>query len=168
LQTGEINTVNSRQWNVENQSSSSQISKAIRPIFVGGLIAGTIDASFAFYDFGWGMPRGIAGGLLGPGARNGGAATWILGLFLHFLIACSAAAIYYAASRKLTFLRDNPIVCGMFFGIAIFLVMNLVVLPLSAYHSSAPIPLAPMRKGLLIHMFFIGLPIALSVRRFSK
>jgi len=25
-----------------------------------------------------------------------------------------------------------------------------------------------MRKGLLIHMLFIGLPIALSVRRYSK
>ena len=152
----------------EKPSPANSIAGALRPILIGGLIAGAFDASFAFYDFGWKMPLGIAGGLLGPAARNGGAATWILGLFLHFFIACSAAAIYYAGSRKLTYLRDSPIVCGVFFGIAIFLVMNLVVLPLSAYHVSAPLQQAAMRKGLLIHMLFIGLPIALSVRRFSK
>jgi len=152
----------------EKNSSTNPIASALRPVLIGGLIAGAFDASWAFYDYGWNMPRGIAGGLLGPGARNGGAATWILGLFLHFFIACSAAAVYYAASRKLTYLRDSPIVCGIFFGIAIYLVMNLVVLPLSAYHTSAPFPQAAMRKGLLIHMLFIGLPIALSVRRFSR
>jgi len=160
--------VNSTQSQAGKSSSTNPLLIAARPILVGGLIAGFFDASLAFYDFGWNMPRGIAGGLLGPAARNGGTATWILGLFLHFFIACSAAAIYYAASRKLTYLRDSPIVCGMFFGIAIFLVMNLVVLPLSAYHTSAPMPLASMRKGILIHMVFIGLPIALSVRRYSK
>ena len=157
-----------QQTQAEKTASANSIASALRPILIGGLIAGAFDASFAFYDFGWKMPLGIAGGLFGPGARNGGTATWILGLFLHFFIACSAAAIYYAASRKLTYLRDSPIVCGIFFGIAIFLVMNLVVLPLSAYHVSAPLPQAGMRKGLLIHMLFIGLPIALSVRRYSK
>jgi hypothetical protein len=160
--------MNQQQTQAEETSSTKPIANALRPILIGGLIAGAFDASFAFYDFGWNMPRGIAGGLLGPAARNGGAATWILGLFLHFFIACTAAAIYYAASRKLTFLRDSPIVCGVFFGIAIFLVMNLVVLPLSAYRTSAPMQLASIRKGILIHMLFIGLPIALSVRRYSR
>ena len=161
-----MNTLNSQP--AEKTSNSNSILKALRPVLVGGLIAGTFDAALAFYDYGWGMPRGIAGGLLGPAARTGGTAVWSLGLFLHYFIACSAATIYYAASRKLTFLRTNPIVCGIFFGIAIFLVMNLVVLPLSAYHSGAPIPLAGMRKGIIIHMLFLGLPIALSVRQSSR
>jgi hypothetical protein len=163
-----MNRLNLQNNNAAESSSSNPISKAVRPILVGGLIAGTIDAALAFHDFGWKMPLGIAGGLLGPSVRTGGAATWALGLFLHFFIACSAATIYYAVSRRLTFLRDNPVVCGIFFGIAIFLVMNLVVLPLSAYHTSAPLQLASMRNGILIHMFFIGLPIALSVRRYSR
>ncbi len=144
------------------------VSRALLPILVGGLIAATIDAGFAFYMYGWGMPRGIARGLLGRSALHGGTGIWILGLFLHYFIACSAATTYYAASRKLPFLKEYPVVCGMFFGIAIYLFMNLIVLPLSAIHASAPLQLSAMRNGLLIPMFFVGLPIALSVRRYSR
>jgi len=137
-------------------------------VLVGGLIAGTLDAASAFYDYGRGMPRGIATGLLGRAALHGGTGTWVLGLALHYFIACTAALIYYLASRKLPFLREYPVICGLFFGIAVFLVMNLIVLPLSAIHATGPITRAAMDKGILIHMFFIGLPIALSVRRFSR
>jgi hypothetical protein len=146
----------------------SQTSKVLPAILVGGLIAGTLDAAAAFYSFGWGMPRGIAGGLLGRSAFQGGAATWILGLALHFFIAISAAAVYYAASRRLKFLAESPVVCGMFYGIAVFLVMNLIVLPLSAFHFRGPFQYAALVQGILIHMFFVGLPIALSVSRFTN
>ena len=103
----------------------SQDSKAMPAILVGGFIAGTLDAAAAFYSYGWGMPRGIASGLLGRSAFQGGTATWILGLVLHYFIALSAAAVYYAVSRKLKFLAESPVVCGLFYGIAVFLVMNL-------------------------------------------
>src|SRR5271155_2077793 len=143
-------------------------SRAVLAIFVGGLIAGALDLTSAFLTFGWGVPRAIAGGLLGRGAMQGGAGTWVLGVFLHFFIACSAAAIYYAASRKLGFMTEHAVVCGAFYGIAIFLVMNLVVLPLSALHAKGPYQLRGLIQGLLVHMIIIGLPIALSVKRFSK
>ena len=58
--------------------------------------------------------------------------------------------------------------CGAFYGIAVYLVMNLSVLPLSAYHASRPLPRSEMMQGLLIHMVCIGLPIAYNVRRFSR
>ena len=145
-----------------------QNSKAVPAVLVGGLIAGTLDAASAFHSFGWGMPRGIASGLLGRSAFPGGAATWILGLALHYFIAISAAAVYYAASRRLKFLVESPVVCGLFYGIAVFLVMNLIVLPLSAIHFKGPFQFAALVQGILIHMFFVGLPIALSVRRFAR
>src|SRR5580693_9697349 len=104
-------------------------SKAVLAIFVGGLIAGALDLTSAFITFGWGVPRAIAGGLLGPTAFHGGTGTYVLGVLLHFFIACSAAAIYYAASRWLVFMREYPLVCGLFFGAAVQEVMNLVVLP---------------------------------------
>ena len=148
-------------------ASSSHGGSPIRAILVGGLMAGTIDLILAFYMYGKGMPRGIASGLLGRSAFQGGTATWILGIVLHYFIALSAATVYYAASRSLTFLRDSPIVCGLFYGIAVWLVMNLVVLPLSAIHARGPFQMYAMIHGLLVHMFFIGLPIALSVRRYS-
>jgi hypothetical protein len=143
-------------------------SKAVLAIFVGGLIAGALDLTSAFITYGWGVPRAIAGGLLGPTALHGGAGTYVLGVLLHFFIACSAAAVYYAVSRVLGFMTEHAVVCGMFYGIAIFLVMNLVVLPLSALHAKGPYRLAGLIQGLLVHMILIGLPIGLSVKRFSR
>jgi hypothetical protein len=141
---------------------------ALLPILIGGLTAGAFDLIAAFISFGWGSPRGIASGLLGASALSGGAGTWILGVILHFLVACSAAAVYYFASRRLPFLKRNFVVCGLFYGIAVFLTMNLVVLPLSAVPwKIGPFPLPGLIQGLLVHMFLIGLPISISTWRFS-
>lgn len=142
-------------------------SRPVPAILVGGLIAGTFDLITAYISYGWNVPRGIASGLLGPSARQGGLGVYILGIALHFFIALSAAAVYYAVSRKLTFLVDHPAVCGVFFGIAVFLVMNLIVLPISAIHFRGPYTLRGLIQGLLVHMILIGLPIAFSAHRFS-
>jgi len=141
---------------------------AFLAIAVGGGIAGTLDLLQACILFGWDIPLAIAAGLLGRQAFNGGVGTYILGVCLHFFIACSAAAIYYAASRQLIFLREHPLVCGLFFGGAVQEVMNLVVLPLSALHSRGPYKLHDLILGLVTHMIVIGLPIAFSIRRFAK
>jgi len=141
---------------------------ALLAIAVGGLVAGTLDLLQACILFGWDIPLVIAGGLLGRQAFQGGAGTYVLGVFLHFFIACSAAAIYYAASRKLAFLKEHWLVCGLFFGIAVELVMRLIVLPLSALHARGPYKLHEEILGLLVHMVVVGLPISFSVRRFAK
>jgi Na+/alanine symporter len=107
-------------------------------IGVGGLIAGTLDLLQACILFGWRIPLAIAGGLLGRQAFHGGVGTYVLGVLLHFFIASSAAAVYYAASRRLDFLIEHPLVCGLFFGAAVQEVMNLIVLPLSALHARGP------------------------------
>jgi hypothetical protein len=148
--------------------TANRSARLIPAILVGGLIAGTLDAILAFRAFGPRMPQGIASGLLGPRSFQGGAATWILGLVLHFFIAFSMAAIYFAASRKLSFLKEYPLICGLFYGMALYLVMNLVVVPLSAIHARGPIARADLIEGLLVHMILIALPIAYSVRIFSR
>jgi len=137
-------------------------------IAVGGGIAGTLDLLQACILFGWDIPLVIAGGLLGRQAFHGGAGTYVLGVALHFFIACSAASVYYAASRKLGFMMDHPIVCGLFFGAAVEEVMSLVVLPLSALHTRGPYKLHDLILGLLVHMVVVGLPISFSIRRFAK
>jgi len=149
-------------------STPSRKKSALRAIAAGGLIAGTLDLLQACILFGWDIPLVIAGGLLGRSAFHGGAATYILGVLLHYFIACSAATTYYAASRMLPFLKEYPIVCGLFFGAAVQEVMNLVVLPLSALHSRGPYSLHDLILGLLVHMVVIGLPISFSVRRFAE
>jgi hypothetical protein len=141
---------------------------AFLAIAVGGLIAGALDLTQACILFGWDIPLSIAGGLLGPQAVHGGVGTYVLGVFLHFFIALSAAAIYYAASRRLVFLKEHPLVCGLFFGAAVEEVMNLIVLPLSALHARGPYELRDLIQGLIVHMVVVGLPIAFSVRRFGQ
>jgi hypothetical protein len=145
-------------------STPIQKSSLALPIFVGGGIAGLLDMTSAYITFGRYMPLGIAGGLLGPAARHIAAGPYILGLFLHYFIAFSAAAAYCLASRKLGFLRDHFFVCGIFYGIGFFLFMQLVVLPLSAYHAMGPYQYRGLVEGLLAHMFLIGLPISISLR----
>ena len=142
---------------------------ALLAIAVGGLIAGTIDLLQACILFGWDIPLAIAGGLLGGQVtEHGNAGIYLLGVCLHFLIALSAAATYYAASRRLLFLKEYPLVCGLFFGAAVEEFMRLVVLPLSALHARGPYELHDLIQGLLVHMVVIGLPVAYSVRRFGK
>lgn len=140
---------------------------ALLAIGVGGLTAGVLDLAQAMILFGARIPLSIAAGLLGRQAFRGGVGTYVLGIFLHFFIAFSAAAIYYAASHTLVFLKEHPLVCGLFYGAAVEEVMNLVVLPLSALHVRGPYTLHDLILGLLVHMVVIGLPISFSVRRFA-
>ena len=126
--------------------------RALLAIGAGGLIAGTLDLTQAFILLGRRVPLVIAAGLLGRPALQGGTATYVLGVLLHFFIAFSAAAVYYAASRSLAFLKEHPLVCGLFYGIAVELVMGYVVLPLSALQDRGPYELHDVLQGLVVHM----------------
>lgn len=137
------------------------------PILVGGAVAGLLDMTSAYITFGRYMPIGIAGGIVGASGRHISVGLYVLGLFLHYLIAFSAAAAYCLSSRKLPFLRDHFFVCGIFFGIGFFLFMQLVVLPLSAYHAMGPYQYRGLIQGLLAHIFLIGIPISTSLRMLS-
>lgn len=138
-------------------------------IAVGGGIAGVLDLTQALILFGKRVPLGIAAGLLGrDAARHGGAGTYALGILLHFFIALSAASIYYGASRKLPFLKGYPLVCGLFFGGAVEVVMSFIVLPLSALHATGPYELQEVLLGFGVHMVVVGLPIAYGVKLFGR
>ena len=148
----------------------------VRVILFGGLIAGTLDLSAAFISSwlraGVGPVRvmqSIASGLLGAAAFTGGAGSAALGVVLHFLIATVATAVFYFASRTLRFLVKQPVTAGLLYGVAVYVFMNFVVIPLSAVprRGGTP-PLSGRIIGLLIIMFCVGLPIALIVRRFER
>lgn len=146
----------------------------LQPIFWGGLIAGTLDICAAFLTA-WlrrgvspaALLRFVASGLLGPAAFSGGAKTAALGLALHFLIATVATAVFYFASRRWLFLIERPVHFGLLYGVAVYLFMNFVVLPLSLV-PRGPVTVSGFLIGLLTIMFCVGLPIALIERRFSR
>jgi hypothetical protein len=142
---------------------------ALAAIGIAGVVAGTLDLLQACILFGWHIPKVIAAGLLGPSViKDGGAGTFLFGVMLHYFIACSAAAIFYGASRRLRFMTEHWVVCGLFFGMAVELVMGYIVLPLSALHASGPFELKDVLLGFGVHMVVVGLPIAGCVRRFAR
>lgn len=110
------------------------------------------------------MLHSVASGLLGAAAAQGGAATAALGLGLHFLTAYIIAAIYYGASTRLVALREHAVPAGLLYGFGVYWVMNLVVLPLSAYPRTVTFPALATTTGLFVHMVGIGLPIGLAAR----
>lgn len=153
-------------------------SQAVPAILLGGLIAGTLDISYAcIFSY---VRRGVrpiavlqsvASGALGAKASEGGIKTALLGLFFHFLIALIATAVYYFASRVLRFMVTHAVISGILYGVCVYLVMYGIVLRFSAIHSTRypwVYPWPVLAGNLLIHMLGIGLTIALVVRRFSK
>jgi hypothetical protein len=143
-------------------------------ILVGGTIAGILDITYAivFSAFRGVAPirvlHSVASGLLGANAAKGGVPTAVLGLCLHFMNAFIIAAIYYFASRRIEVLRTRPVIMGILYGFGVYWVMNLVVLPLSAYPRKVTFPPLVLATGLFVHMVFIGLPIALATRRATE
>lgn len=154
-------------------ASSTTFSRAFLAIFWGGLACGVLDITQAWVAWGIrGVPpvrilQSIAGGLLGPKAFQGGAGIAALGLVLHFFIAFTAAAIYYAASRNIAFMTQQAVLSGMLYGEMVFLFMNYVVLPLSAIHRFPTYTMPLIITGPIGHLFLVGLPIALAVRKFA-
>ena len=154
--------------------TASERSKAARAILFGGLAAGVGDITYAFVASGIRgvspvrVLQAVASGLLGRASFEGGVSTATLGALLHFFIATTAAAVYYAASRKLDVLVRHAVVFGLLYGAAVFAVMHYVVLPLSK------IPFKPASAGwpfvahILGHMALVGLPIALAARWGSR
>jgi hypothetical protein len=111
--------------------------------------------------------QGIAGGLLGPGTFRGGWATSALGLAIHFLIAFTAAAVFYAASRKLPALLDHPWLAGIGYALVVYGFMYWVVMPLDRLRRS-PVTVTSTMIAIVTHMICVGLPISLMVHRFAR
>jgi hypothetical protein len=111
----------------------------IRYVLLGGLALGTLDLAFAMSY--WGISRGVSPvrvlqsvsrGVLGTASFQGGAGTAVLGAVLHYFIATCMVLAYYLVSRGAPALTRRPIAYGLPYGLLLFLIMNLVVLPLSA------------------------------------
>ena len=144
---------------------------ALSAILAGGAIAGAIDITYAIVFSGLRgvaparILQSVASVVLGAASYRGGTPAAALGLVLHFLIALIWAAIFYAASRQFDVLVRHPIVSGVLYGAFIYAAMNFVVLPLSAFPGRFTFVPLVVTTGVLVHMFGIGVPIALATRR---
>lgn len=151
---------------------STQKPNALLAFLYGGFLCGSMDITAALVVYGsvYGVKplhllQGIAGGLLGPRTFEGGIATAVLGLFCHFFIAFSAAAVYVLVSRSVPALLVHPLVFGPLYGIAMYFFMNRVVVQLSNA-TKCPFSFHLVVIGVIIHILCVGTPIALAARRF--
>jgi len=143
---------------------------AIFAIFAGGGIAATLDLIYAIvYSSLRGVSavrvmQSVASGLIGQPAYDGGAATAVLGVGLHYMMAFLIAAIFYFASRRLSFMTKRAVMSGLIYGIGVYVVMNFVVLPLSAFPTQMTYTPVRVAINVVAHMILFGLPIALATR----
>jgi len=135
-----------------------------------GAFAGLLDLTAAITQ---GLLRGrppervlqsIATGWLGKASYNGGWGSAILGFVTHFFIAMVWAALFWAVSRRARTLVRHAWQWGALYGLFVYAVMYEVVMPLSAIHRRIPRTPQDYLTGMLIHVFCVGLPIALTVR----
>jgi hypothetical protein len=111
--------------------------------------------------------KGVASGLLGKAARDGGMEMVALGLALHYFICISAAALLYLLVSRVKIVPRQWIVLGVLYGIAFLLTMNYVILPLSAIGRGI-YPLEQLHIHAFWHIVLVGLPTAFFVTRALK
>ncbi len=142
--------------------------KAFETIVYGGLAIGILDlldASIFFplyYGIGfWDVWHGPASGLIGREAsKAGGVSTALLGILLHFCVAFFIAAAYFVVARYLVRVKHFVIV-GLLYGITANLVMQHVVIPLSAIGPRTTVePFGSVLNSFIGHAFLVGLPVA--------
>jgi hypothetical protein len=149
----------------------------VKAVLVVTAIAGTLDIIAAHLHI-WAVTgrfpatllKAIAGGALGrEQAMQGGAGMMALGLFFHFFISFAFTLLFFLLFPRVALLRRNSYVVGAVYGVFVSMVMNYIVLPLSA------LPWRPPNYtnihtyiGLGVLILIFGLPIAFGAARFYK
>lgn len=129
------------------------------------LVAGTLDLLSALtYALLEGknplaVPVGIASAIW-PGAIKAGAPALLVGVLLHFLIMLVMVAVFVAAARRLSWLTAKPVASGLLYGLLLWAVMNLIVLPLRWPSIFPHITALSLAEQIFSHTVLVGLPLA--------
>jgi hypothetical protein len=142
----------------------------LKPILIGTLVAGTLDILAAIgLTLYYGrrtvaeMLRGVAAGPF-PDAPSWGAAGTALGLAVHFALMAAMVTIFMLAASRWRRLWEKPRLWGLLYGLATYVAMNLIVVPLRWPAAFPPSPLS-VATQLFCHIVLVGIPIALIARR---
>lgn len=149
--------------------------KLTSTIIKAGLIVGTLDILSAFvYVFlktGKFIPfaifKFIASGIFGNPALSGGTIIILAGLVLHYVIAFAFTIFFFWLYPKVKALSKNKVVTGILYGIFIWMLMNLIVVPLSNV-AARPFNITNAIINVLILIVLIGLPLSYMAAKFYK
>lgn len=153
-------------------SSPARPGRLIPSIVAAWVIAGTIDivVALAYYRLTAGVAslailHGIASGVLGPPAFQGGAATAAFGLACHYTIALIWTLFFFAIYPRVPLLWRSRLLTAVLYGTFVSAVMTFVVLPLSNVRHR-PFSLRAFVVATVILMVSIGLPLAIVAGRY--
>ncbi|HZZ75738.1 MAG TPA: hypothetical protein VFE04_07405 [Puia sp.] len=142
-------------------------------IIQAGLIAGTLDilSAFIYYYIKTGKTnflvifKFIASGIFGKAAGEGGTVMILAGLILHYAIAFAFTIFFFWLYPKMNVMSKNRLVTAIVYGLFVWCVMNLVVVPLSnTVHR--PFNLANAVINICILIVCIGLPLSFMANAF--
>ena len=139
-----------------------------------GIIAGTLDILLAILWYAviqekttsLKILQSIASGIFGKEAFSGGFAMGLYGLIIHYFIAIFFAFAYHHLARVLPNLKKHPYSAGIAYGIVVWCVMNLLVLP-AAFGSIATMTIKSVLTGLLIIILAVGLPVSYLTSKYN-
>ena len=145
----------------------------VNAILAAWLIAGTLDVTTAIIVYSLIMQKvtamqilqGIASGVYGKDSYSGGMTTAMAGLAFHYFIALTFAIFYFFMYPKITLLKKNWIISGLFYGLFVWLIMNLGVIRV-VFPNPRPITWDSFLIGAGILMVMIGLPISFSTSKY--
>lgn len=149
------------------------MSNTLRAIAWGGALCAVLDGTCVTLLYGakgikaiqvW---QGVASSILGAKAFRLGWRSGMLGLLLHCAVAFTVATVFVLISPRIPMAPQHYILAGLGYGIVVFAVMNLIVVPLSA------MPKRPTNASLLVaqvlmHLLLVGLPISAAAHHFAK
>jgi hypothetical protein len=147
-------------------------SSILKPILVGTFVCGTLDILFAVIltllrgKDPAAMLRFVASGPF-PQATDWGTGGSALGLLVHFTLMAILVAAFVLAARRIPALTDSPLLWGLLFGLATYVVMNLIVVPLR-FPAAWPPKTLSVATQLFAHIVLVGLPTAFITRRFLR
>ena len=113
--------------------------------------------------------RGVASVLLGKEALNGGLTPGLIGILMHFGVAFFWSGLFIFALRNSAMLRDalqspmRALLVAAFYGMSIWLLMSLVVVPAMVHHG--PTIGTKYWVQLVGHIAFVAMPMILANRR---
>jgi hypothetical protein len=148
---------------------------ALKTILTAGLVAGAFDILAAIIVYSVVMQRttdvkilkGIGRAAFGASFFQSDVSLSLYGLFIHFVIAFSFSAFYFFIYPYLSFVKKQRLLSGLLYGIFVWCVMNLIVLPL--FHiADIPSNWTVIVRGALILMFCVGLPVSIIVSRYYR
>ncbi len=107
----------------------------------------------------------IASGALGEAAFAGGIATALLGALFHYIFSIVIAGVFILSADQIPLLRRYIIPGSLLYGFGVFIVMNMIVTPLSA---TPPLP-TPTTSQLIVlimnHVLVFGLLLGVLTQR---